>query len=201
MFIQKMANTKNSLVMGVATNDANYRVCYKDENGKTVKCPYYTKWYAMLIRCYCPAFKKKRPSYTGCTLHSDWLLFSNFRRWMARQDWEGKHLDKDILKSGNKLYGPLTCIFVSPAINNITVLRENGRGEYPLGVSKMVIKGYDYFVASCSFYGKQKRLGYFLTVDEAHAAYLSAKNAHIQELADNEPDPRVAAALRKWVLR
>jgi len=36
---------------------------------------------------------------------------------MERQDWEGKHLDKDILIPGNKIYSPDRCIFVSSLIN------------------------------------------------------------------------------------
>lgn len=155
----------------------------------------------MLFRCFDKTVKTvKFPSYRDCTVHPDWLLFSNFRRWMLLQDWEGKVLDKDILVRGNKEYGPLTCMMVTPAINSITTFSDAARGQWPLGVSKTKINGVYYFIATLSYYGKQKRLGYFKNPEDASACYLKAKNAHIQKLADEEPDEKVASALRKWVI-
>ena len=196
----KPPKKKSTLIYGVATNDADYRVVTTNSEGKQVKCPFYSKWLGMLTRVYDAGLHAKRPSYVGCSVHPDWLLFSNFRQWMLQQDWENKHLDKDLLVPGNKEYGPATCLFVSDALNNLLTLRQRDRGELPLGVSKTTINGCQYYVASCSFYGKQKRLGYFKTSDEAAACYTKAKNAYIQELADQEQDLRVARALRKLVL-
>lgn len=42
-----------------------------------------------------------------------------FRDWALAQDWEGNQLDKDILVSGNKVYGPETCCFVPRYLNMI----------------------------------------------------------------------------------
>ena len=196
----KAPKKKSTLIYGVATNDADYRVVNTNAEGKQVKCPFYAKWLGMLTRVYDSSLHAKRPSYANCTIHPDWLLFSNFRQWMLRQDWEGKHLDKDLLVPGNKEYGPDTCLFISDALNNLLTLRQRGRGDLPLGVSRTTINGSEYFTASCSFYGKQKRLGYFKTPEEAAQCYIKAKNAYIQELADQEQDSRVAKALRVLVL-
>ena len=196
----KAPKKKSTLIYGVATNDADYRVVNTNAEGKQVKCPFYAKWLGMLTRVYDSSLHAKKPSYAYCTIHPDWLLFSNFRQWMLRQDWEDKHLDKDLLVPGNKEYGPDTCLFVSGALNNLLTLRQQGRGALPLGVSTTTINGHSYYVASCSFYGKQKRLGYFKTPEEAAACYTQAKNAYIQELADQEQDCRVAKALRNLVL-
>ncbi|TKW65206.1 MAG: hypothetical protein DI616_15880 [Paracoccus denitrificans] len=195
MFEIRPASRPKKPVYGVGINDADYVTTYVDANGKTVHCPYFAKWKSMLRRCYDPVYKAKRPTYEDCTVAPEWLTFSNFRKWMIQQDWVDKHLDKDLLVQGNKHYGPDTCVFVSGAINNLMCLRENRRGDLPLGVTKMGVNGCTYYVAACSMYGKQKRLGYFKTPEEAHAAYVVAKQAHIQELAGKEADPRIKKAL------
>ena len=182
-------------IFGVGINDADYPISYTDPSGKKLTCPYYRTWASMLERCFSPNFHKKRPTYKGCTLEKSWKLFSNFKLWMQSQDWEGKELDKDILNWDNKHYGPETCLFISHALNNLLTTRTRYRGEFPLGVSKMVCKGITYYVASCSFYGKQKRLGYFKTVAEAAEAYKKAKLTYIAELAKAESNPKVRQAL------
>lgn len=111
--------TKNKLVYGHGVNDASYNVYKYKWDGKTNKaiwkCPFYTKWSAVLQRCYSEKVQEKYPSYKGCSVCDDWLIFSNFRKWMKTQDWAGKELDKDI--SGSKIYSPETCLMVSPGIN------------------------------------------------------------------------------------
>ena len=191
----KVIGKPKSPIFGVGINDADYVTAYKDSNGKQITCPYYSKWYGVLQRCYSNKFLQDNPSYLGCTLVDEWKLFTNFKSWMQSQDWENKHLDKDLINWDNKQYGPNTCVFISPALNNLLCLRNNYRGELPLGVYKHVIKGITYFVASCSFYGKQQRLGYFKTIPEAADTYKKAKLKHIKELSEMETNPRVKEAL------
>lgn len=195
MFEFKPATRSKKLVYGVGINDVEYVTTYKDSDGNTIHCPYFAKWKSMLRRAYDPIFIAKRPTYEDCTVHPSWLRFSTFRKWMDTQDWQDKHLDKDLLVQGNKEYGPYTCVFVSGAVNNLMCLRENRRGDLPLGVSTTTIKGHSYFKASCSMYGKKKTIGYFKNPEEAHKAYVSAKLAYIKELADAEQDPKIKHAL------
>ena len=105
---------KKDMVYGVGINDAEYSVHeYKKINGrrKTVwRCPYYNRWIDILKRCYSKGFHSKNPTYKGCTVSEEWLIFSNFRDWMIKQNWEGKQLDKDLLFEGNKIYNPETCV-------------------------------------------------------------------------------------------
>lgn len=183
------------LIFGVGINDAEYITAYKDTNNKRVQCPFYGKWVALLDRCYSTDLSKRRPNYAGCTMHEEWKTFSNFKKWMESQDWKGKHLDKDLINWDAKHYGPDTCLFISPELNNLLTLRNNHRGELPLGVSRTTIKGFEYFTASCSFYGKQKRLGYFKTPKEAAVKYKEAKLSYINELANTEKNPRIKQAL------
>jgi hypothetical protein len=182
-------------LFGVGINDANYVVKYKNEEGKLVTCPYYAVWSGMVERCFSTKLQQRRPTYKGCTLEESWKTFSNFKTWMQNQDWQGKELDKDLISWDNKHYGPDTCLFISTELNNLLCLRSRHRGKLPLGVSKTKIKGYEYFIASCSFYGIQKRLGYFKTVEEAAAAYKKAKLEYIAALAQKETEPKVREAL------
>lgn len=69
----------------------------------------------MLQRCFSEGLHKKHPSYLGCKICNEWLVFSNFKAWMETQDWEGKELDKDIY--GQELYSPDTCLMVRPDVN------------------------------------------------------------------------------------
>lgn len=200
MFIQRPleqpGNKTRKLIHGVGINDANYVVGYQDSSGKAWSCPYYDRWRGMLNRCYSQKTHTRQPSYTTCTVVEPWKTFSNFRAWMETQDWEGKALDKDLLQWGNKQYGPDNCLFVSNAVNSLLALRGNNRGQYPLGVTRILVKEkYEYFEAKCSFYGTQKRLGQFKTVEEAAEAYKMAKLAYIAEVASTETDPRVKQAL------
>ena len=59
-----------------------------------------------------------------------------FKRWMEKQDWEGKQLDKDIIKKGNKLYCPEFCFFVDNKVNSILTDPAAARGGTPNGVHK-----------------------------------------------------------------
>lgn len=191
---------KSNVIYGVGLNDADYITSHVDERGVRVYCPYYSRWMGIMNRSYCLKFKAKHPTYDDCTVHPEWLVFSQFKTWMKRQDWEGKHLDKDLLVQGNKEYGPLTCLFVSATINNILTLRKGKRGAYPVGVSKVVIKEHEYFAAHCSFFGKQKRLGYFKTPDEAAAKYQEEKHKYIAELAAAQSCHRTAEALNRLII-
>jgi len=186
---------RRRLVYGVGTNDADYLISYKDVNGVKQRCPYYSVWSGVLERCFSARRHASQPSYKGCTLHEPWKSFSNFKDWMKTQEWENKHIDKDLLSWENKHYSPNTCLFITPALNNLLCLRRNHRGDTPLGVSRTSINKYEYFVASCSFYGKQKRLGYFKTSEEAQEVYQHAKMNYIKELAQAETDPRIRHAL------
>lgn len=113
---------------------------------------------------------------------------------MEEQDWVGKVLDKDILVSGNKVYSPATCAFVSVKVNLfVTEKSKEGRlsGVYLCkDTSKFRARVYN-------LEGKCVDLGRHLTEEDAHLAWGAAKNRISCELADGEENALVAAALRK----
>lgn len=192
------------LVYGVGINDADY-VIQKFEtigyaNGKRKqkrvwRCPYYKSWICMLQRCYDSKFQQQNPTYRGCSVSEQWLTFSNFKAWMAKQDWEGKQLDKDLLFEGNKIYSADTCVFVTATTNNFTVDGGSSRGEWLIGVhwDKSRAK----FRAKCSnpVTKKLEHLGYFTSEQEAHQAWMKRKLELAHELAEIQTDSRVAKAL------
>lgn len=184
-----------ALIYGIGINDAPYSISYTDEQGKELRCPFYSRWRSLIQRVADPKFQEKYPNYKGCTIEPDWLRFMSFRSWMKNQDWKGKDLDKDLRYQGNKHYGPDTCLFIRQELNKLLCLRQNNRGAFPLGVSKTTIRGKQYITAFCSFYGKSKNLGYFSSVEEAALAYKKAKLDYIQELAATEKDPLIKEAL------
>lgn len=189
----------SKLVFGVGVNDADYSVQkFEFIGGKWKRvwvCPFYERWKHVLARCYSEVFLKRRPTYLGCYTVPEWHSFMAFHAWMVEQDWEGKHLDKDILFPGNKVYGPDTCVFVDPKVNTFMLECTSSQGVFPVGVSyhKRIGK----FQARCqdSRQGKRKNLGYFNSPDEAHSAWLEEKLRQAKMLASEQEDERVAKAL------
>lgn len=187
--------TKNRLLYGVGINDVDRHVWTKVD-GKRVVDPFYSVWGGMLMRCYAEQLHVKRPSYIGCSVVDEWVRLTGFEKWMQTQDWQGKHLDKDILIPGNKIYGPETCVFISKELNCFLLDSAANRGQYPLGVywdtdAKR-------FKAQCRnpFVGKQQALGRFDTPEEAYEAWRTKKHEHALVYADMQEDERVANALR-----
>ena len=191
------------LVYGVGINDADYftqKFETIEVNGVRKKkrvwiCPYYQSWKEMLRRCYSPEYQEKKPTYKGCSVSEEWLRFSNFRRWMEKQDWEGMQLDKDLLLEGNKVYSGETCVFVTSTVNMFTIDRGASRGEWLIGVNWH--KGAGKFRSQCGnpFTNKGEPLGLFLCEEEAHQAWLKRKLELAKELAAEQTDERVAKAL------
>ena len=196
-----MVRKKNKLVYGIGINDADYQVQISGVvNGKKTKvwvCPFYYRWTRMLSRVS-QKWIELHPSYKDCSVCDEWLTFSNFKSWMEQQDWEGKHLDKDLLVEGNKIYSPDTCIFVDKKINLFVVDNARCRGNYMVGVT--LPKQSKRYMSKCSnpFTGIDEYLGYFNTELEAHLAWKKRKHEHACQLAESElvSDPRLAEALK-----
>lgn len=186
---------KRSLVCGVGVNDVE-RPAYNTVDGKRVICSFYLTWSSMLARCYSKRCAIRNPTYIGCKVCDEWLLFSNFKAWMESQDWKGKELDKDILIKGNKVYSPASCAFVDKATNMFMTDSKAIRGDYPIGVCYDKRKGK--LISRCCnpFTKKQEHLGEFSCEKLAHEAWRSYKNKMAWQLADIQTDKRISEALR-----
>lgn len=187
---------KTKLVQGIGVNDADYPV-YKKENGKQVWiCHYYRAWKNMLVRSYSDKYKQKYTTYEGVAVCQEWHSFMRFRAWMEKQDWKGKHLDKDILFEGNKVYSPNTCVFIDGVVNNFLTDSAAARGEWPIGV---YWHGREQkFRGQCNnpFTKKNEYLGSFTCPQQAHLAWKKRKHELACQLADIQTDERVAESLR-----
>lgn len=186
--------SKKSLIMrkpvyGVGINDSNYITRIK-----RMRCPYFEKWQGMLGRCYSPFEHLRFPTYIGCTVCDEWLTFSNFKKWMIKQDWQGNELDKDIKFTGNKVYSPDNCLFVSKRINGLLLDSRAARGEFPQGVSYHA-RGNKYQV-HCKTDGKRNYLGLFSTPEEGSKVYSKFKSDHVYEVALEQDQP-----LRGYLIR
>lgn len=191
---------KQKLLHGVGILDADYdtriMTYITDENGKRKRvslwrCPIYTLWSNMLQRCYYDKIKRKAKSYLGCTVVDEWHRFSNFRKWVLTQDWEGNELDKDLLVRGNKVYGPDTCCFLSKKVN--AFLRINSKGGLP-GASWD--KGRNKWFSCCNgLDNKTIPLGRYTTEQEAHMKWVHCKMELAVQLSAEIKDEKIKKAL------
>ena len=183
------------LICGVGVNDADY-VVRPTVNGKRDMCHFYQTWDNMITRCYSAKEHARSRTYIGCSVCEEWLTFSNFKAWMEKQDYYAKHLDKDLLFVGNKVYSPDTCVFVAAVVNTFTTDSAAIRGEYPLGVNFHKASGK--FQAQCCnpITKRHEYLGLFTCQYQAHEAWRKRKHELACQLAELQDDQRVAAALR-----
>ena len=196
----------NKLVCGVGINDLGYKTHVREEltknGGKRIwrtvfLCKYYTVWKSMIERCYSKKFLESNPSYIGTSVCSEWLYATAFKKWMEKQNWHGKCLDKDIIAPGSKLYSPESCAFVLATTNSFVTARDASRGECPIGVS--LYKRTGKYIARCEnlSIGKNEHLGYFSTPEEAHEGWRKRKHELAQLVSATESDPRIVEALNK----
>lgn len=193
MFVKRKA-TKQSMsfrkpIYGFGINDADYMVTYKD-GGKLFRCEIYKTWSNMLKRCYCEKDIMHNPAYRDCSVCDEWLTFSNFYKWMVRQEWAGLQLDKDFIESGNKIYSPSTCVFVDSRINSLFAKSSTAKGFRFNKKSKK-------FEARCRVKGECVHLGTFSSEKEAKSAYISFKVKHVIGLAREHKKPICKIILNK----
>lgn len=192
------------MIYGVATNDlpdhkTQIVEYYKDENGKTKRkviwsCPFYTKWFNMISRCYNPYEHARHPLYEKAFVCEEWLYFSKFKTWMGTQDFEGKQLDKDILFKGNQEYSPDKCVFVSQKVNKF-LLEKTAYRDLPIGVSYHKTKEKYIATISCGEHSNLKHLGGFDNPFIAHLKWAEQKFLFAKEIAESQDDERIAKAL------
>ncbi len=186
-------------VYGIGINDANYKVTNID--GKNTKCVYYATWSRMLQRCYSENSLLRRPTYFKNEVCDEWLHFMTFRKWMIKQNWKNKHLDKDIRVPNNKVYSPKFCHFV-PIVVNLAIRGERVKeSTLPPGVNVNPRCKTISYRARVRFRGYHFGCGTYQTIDEAHVAYLKGKISVFQEmcLRESEGDIVVINGLKKHI--
>lgn len=108
---------------------------HRSREGK-VHTKAYINWYNMLIRCYSETYIANRATYLGCTVAPEWYNFQIFADWHEEnypKDGKDYHLDKDIKITGNKIYGPETCMYVTAEDNTVKAHAKYWRFINPTG--------------------------------------------------------------------
>ena len=178
-------------IFGVGINDSDKpitRTEYIDGKWKAVwKCPYYYKWVGILQRCHYDAYKVNKPTYDDCKVCDEWLIFSNFKKWMEGQEWDGKDLDKDLLAVGSaKLYSPDTCVFLHPVVNRFiqSERRIGSKQDLPRGITEVEC-GFTARITN-PLNNKREYLGFFLDSEQAYDTYMKRKLELAKLLAESE---------------
>lgn len=155
----------------------------KGLNDLTCMAEGYTTWHSMLRRCYSSVYQKDKPTYKGCEVSKEWLLFSNFNAWYKENYVEDWHLDKDLVGTGS-LYSAENCVFLPNIINSAIEYKFNN--GLPSGVSHKTANSN--YVAQLSIGHKGKRKTQHLCSSSdpmvCFAVYKQAKEKYIKELAD-----------------
>lgn len=161
------------MVYGVGIyNSGEYTANLDGKNSKP-----YSRWKAMLSRCYNPN-DKCYASYggKGVKVCQEWLYFQTFAEWHRVHYKEGYHLDKDILVYGNKLYSPDTCRYIPKTLNTLLI---NTTAESGVTFNKRLRK----YVAQLSVNRDRIHLGTFDDIDDARHIYQRGKTIQILETA------------------
>lgn len=178
---------KKTKLYGVGINDSKTKVrCRKTG----FFCPYYSRWAHMIKRCYSKSFLVKNSTYEGCEVCDEWKIFSNFKAWMKKQEWEGMELDKDVIFPGNKIYCPERCAFIFQKENTLLCDSRKNRGSNPKGVCFHKVN--KKFLAYITIDNKRKNLGSFDTSSEAYSAYKKEKKAQLIKASKKYSDKRVS---------
>jgi len=173
------------LVQGKGVNDYEGNI---KGNDCELKC--YNIWRGVLRRCYSEKFYKTNPTYKGCSVCEDWLLYSNFRKWFSdnyRWDLDKMgiklELDKDLLVEGNKMYSPETCVFLPRLVNSFLSINYKNNISGVTGVSwdknsrkwKSQISKGD---------GHNTYLGLFNNIEDAKVSYKLARHNRALEVQE-----------------
>lgn len=189
--------SKSKLIYGVGyIGEGRYK---SHANGE--KTQSYIKWFSMITRCYNKKQLKRRTNYEEVTVCDEWHNFQNFAAWYYDQDCDESSycLDKDILIEGNMVYSPDACCLIPAQINTLLTVNRGTNRTLPLGA--YLDKRYNRFRSKISANGRLVYLGMFATAQEAHEAYVFAKESHVRDKAVEYRDrisDKVFDALMSW---
>lgn len=166
-------------------------VCEHKTKINKIETVSYKEWTHMFRRCYLNS--KEHKTYFDCEVCKEWHNFQNFAEWWKNNVYYIKNetmaLDKDILKKGNRIYSPETCVIVPQRINSLFIKSNNIRGELPIGVTiQNNVVGEKKYKASFKRGSKSFHIGLFSNPMDAFNAYKYEKEKYIKEVAEEYKD-------------
>lgn len=181
-------------IMGYGTNDSDYLTQYPSLSGTNLMCLYY--------QAYCDMFKRvyngKRVWYIGCSVSSEWRLFSEFRQFLINNNYQkGMVVDKDIKIVGNRVYSPDHCLIIPQELNKFFNNSISSCGDHPTGVHFDKLS--NFFIARVCFNGRHT-IGRYPTSDYASYSYILAKNYIIHHHIKNNTYPMATDYLLQHLL-
>lgn len=160
------------------------------------------RWRQMLKRCYENGYQMNNPTYIGCTVKDEWHNFQAFAEWHMRQpnhSDKSLELDKDLIRIGNKEYGPDLCSLVPRRVNGLIGIRTKNNG-LQTGVS-WNSKGRRYQVDCRDENGDHRFLGWYECKHAAAEVYRDFKESVLKKVAlqfKDKIDPRVFDTLTNY---
>lgn len=145
--------------------------------------PLYTKWAAMLKRCYSDVCRRDYVAYTDVEVCNAWLNFQVFADWCIT---DGKYvighdLDKDLLSGSSKVYSPDTCCFIPSEINAALIVPFKPISKHePRGITKAPSGRYKVTTVNN---GISTHRGTYDNLDDAVVIYKKYTKEKISDLA------------------
>ena len=156
----------------------------------------YSTWKAIIRRCYAKESRLTNRSYKDVRVCDEWHNFQNFAEWYSSKHGDGDFsIDKDLLSPNSKVYSPENCVLIPREINSAIITPYNSLKK-PLDRSG----GFAVYITKEN---NGVYLGTFKTAQDAHQAYVVAKEAYVKEVANEwrgRIDERVYDALMNWTV-
>lgn len=147
----------------------------------------YEVWSSMMKRCYNENCQRHQ-WYEDCVVDEAWHNFSTFYQWWKDNYYElpegmGRvELDKDFKHKNCRIYGPDTCLLIPQRINGCKPNRRTTDREYPIGIT--FNKEKQKFRVRTNVDGKDTRIGFYDTFDEAFQVFKRVKENEMKKLAN-----------------
>ena len=143
--------------------------------------------------------QKASPLYVGCI--NKFSDFQEFAEWCQSQVGYNHdfHLDKDLLRKGNKVYSKDTCVFLPQEVNKLLTKRQRFRGDLPIGLTWE--KNHTSIRVGFTRGNERVNAGSYQNVEVAFSVYKHLKEDWIKQQANkwrDQIDPRAYEALMNY---
>lgn len=184
------------LIYGYGINDSegpHTFIC--PETGKKIRERHNLKWAIMQGRCLSERIKREKPAYRDAHYCPEWRWSSVFEPWSHEQERilgmniRKLELDKDIFGTGDSLYSPETCVYVTKNMNNFFKgnKRNPENAHLPVGVYLHHKRRTPRYQVQL----KGQHVGIFGSIEEAKIVSFRIRREYITEEVKDWPQEHV----------